>query len=36
MPIGTDAEKEVGYIDTGIVHMFATLPRKGWAPGMER
>jgi hypothetical protein len=31
--IGTDAEKDVGYLNSGNVHLFAALSRKGWSPG---
>lgn len=33
MPVGTDAEKEVGYINQGNVKIYASLNRKGFYPG---
>lgn len=35
LPVGSDTHKEVGYwcFGKGIVHMYANLARKGYAPG---
>jgi len=33
LPVGTDAEKEVGYINPALVHLYASLAKKGFYPG---
>lgn len=33
LPVGTDAEKEVGYISPGTVKLYASLSKKGFYPG---